>query len=189
MDWNALSGGYGGGPSMGTIGQRPALPGLQSPPVASQGPSGVTRRGSQMVDAQGNVIGHYGNNNEAIYNAGQGPQGGGSPSNPNDRNEWIPPWGGENWLPRGGVPLPPWADQNGPHLERWGIGPYGGPVATTSMGMDPRYQRMQLPGGQVQDVPSAYAPNYLQQGGSLTGESTQYPAYSLSNVGRSGYRY
>ena len=40
----------------------------QLPPMG-----GTTRRGSQILDAQGNVIGHYDDNNQPVYHNGQGP--------------------------------------------------------------------------------------------------------------------
>src|SRR6185436_18031388 len=54
---------------------------IPMPPMGgSPGLGGTTRRGSQILDAQGNVIGHYDDNNQPVYhNGGQGPQG---PSGP-----------------------------------------------------------------------------------------------------------
>jgi len=46
---------------------------IPMPPMGSSGLGGTTRRGSQILDAQGNVIGHYDDNNQPVYHNGQGP--------------------------------------------------------------------------------------------------------------------
>jgi len=60
---------------------------IPMPPMGgSPGLGGTTRRGSQILDAQGNVIGHYDDNNQPVYHGGQGPQ------MPMPAPWQLPPW-------------------------------------------------------------------------------------------------
>lgn len=155
--------------------QAGATGGWQSSPQMG----GTTRRGSQILDAQGNVIGHYDDNNQPVYHGGQG---GGMPQRPKQG-----PW----------APMPPWADngqgfhdpQPPPDMMRDYYrthppypSPFDQPQASTSMGMAPSWRQMLM--SNSQSVAPMGVPGSMQQ--SLYGQGLLRPAMPSMN-NQSGY--
>lgn len=64
----------------------PSTMGKNFPGGGNQG-GDVTRQGSQMM-RNGQVVGHYGNNNQEVWNQGQGPSGGGGLPGGTDNYPW-----------------------------------------------------------------------------------------------------